>query len=105
MGRFARPIGAKPFEPARPERLSKAETRDDGTWERPCMENHAVRSAPGRSEREAARIVGLLLKCKEKTIMPLSTPPRRAFPVREPISGPSSATATSASFLHQAIGL
>jgi len=28
---FARPIGAKPFEPARPERLSKAETRDDGT--------------------------------------------------------------------------
>jgi hypothetical protein len=30
LGRFARPIGAKPFEPARPERLSKAETRDDG---------------------------------------------------------------------------
>ncbi|MBB3019880.1 hypothetical protein FHR70_002945 [Microvirga lupini] len=30
LGRFAHPIGAKPFEPARPERLSKAETRDDG---------------------------------------------------------------------------
>ena len=34
-GRFAHPIGAKPFEPARPERLSKAETRDDGAEENP----------------------------------------------------------------------
>jgi hypothetical protein len=55
---FARPIGAKPFEPARPERLSKAETRDDEV-QNPYAASHTVRSAPGRSEREAGAIVDL----------------------------------------------
>ena len=58
LGRFARPIGAKPFEPARPERLSKAETRDDGI-QNPYAASRTVRSAPGRSEREAGAIVDL----------------------------------------------
>jgi hypothetical protein len=51
-----RPIGAKPFEPVRPERLSKAETRDDGFRKTLQIESSAVRSAPGRSEREAGGI-------------------------------------------------
>ena len=38
LGRFAHPIGAKPFEPARPERLSKAETRDDGAQKTPMRQ-------------------------------------------------------------------
>ena len=62
-----RPFGAKPFEPARPERLSKAETPDDGS-ENPVWPSHTVRSAPGRSEREAGAIVDLLYECKFKWI-------------------------------------
>jgi hypothetical protein len=63
---FARSIGAKPFEPSmRPERLSKAETRDDGSENPAWTHVQAVRSAPGRSEREGGLIAAFGPKGKE----------------------------------------
>ena len=56
---FARPIGAKPFEPAGP---SDCRRRRHGTTElrkTPDAASRTVRSAPGRSEREGAAIVDL----------------------------------------------